>query len=266
MEKDLLKPEAIQQRIFTFRDAQVMMDRDLAELYGVETKRLNEQVKRNINRFPERFCFQLTNNEKNELVAICDRFNSLKYSSTNPYAFTEQGVAMLASVLRSKTAVNISIQIIDSFVYMRKIISHNSLIHDRLSRVERRQLETEKQIEVIFDALEDKNIEPDKGIFFDGQIFDAYAFVSELIRKAKQSITIIDNYIDDSVLRLLSKRKKNVKATIYTKSISRELSLDLKKYSEQYGEIEVIKFNSSHDRFLILDDTTFKKWSNLRRI
>lgn len=231
-----------------------MMDRDLAELYEVETKRLNEQVKRNANRFPERFCFQLTNEEKNELVANCDRFKSLKHASSNPYAFTEQGVAMLASVLRSDTAVTVSIQIIDSFVHMRKAISDNSLMYDRLSRIERKQLETDQQLEVIFNALENKKTAPQKGIFFDGQVFDAYTFVSDLIRKAKQSISIIDNYIDDSVLSMLSKKRENVKIRIYTKSVSSELALDLKKYNEQYDLIEVIKFNASHDRFLIIDD------------
>lgn len=254
MQKRLLQPESIQQRIFTFREFQVMMDRDLAELYEVETKRLNEQVKRNANRFPERFCFQLTNEEKNELVANCDRFKSLKHASSNPYAFTEQGVAMLASVLRSDTAVTVSIQIIDSFVHMRKAISDNSLMYDRLSRIERKQLETDQQLEVIFNALENKKTAPQKGIFFDGQVFDAYTFVSDLIRKAKQSISIIDNYIDDSVLSMLSKKRENVKIRIYTKSVSSELALDLKKYNEQYDLIEVIKFNASHDRFLIIDD------------
>lgn len=178
--------DKIQNLIYTMRGTQIMIDRDLSELYQVPTKRLNEQVKRNIDRFPEQFRFQLSNIEKDELVANCDRFQNLKHSSVNPYAFTEQGVAMLSSVLRSKTAVKVSIQIIDAFVSMRKFISQNAGIFQRLDKVEYKQLKADEKFEKLFDALQNKDLEPKQGIFFDGQIFDAYRFVSGLIRKRKK--------------------------------------------------------------------------------
>jgi hypothetical protein len=183
----------LENRIFTIRGKQVMIDRDLAELYSVQTKRINEQMKRNLNRFPSHFCFQLSINELNELVAICDRFINLKHSTSLPFAFTEQGVAMLSAVLKSEIAVKISIQIIDTFVEMRKIISENSLIDQRLNKLERKQIDSEIKFEEIFKALENKKLKPDKGIFFDGEIFEAYTFVSDIIRKAEKSIILIDN-------------------------------------------------------------------------
>lgn len=253
-ETRLLEPGAIKNRILSIRGVQVMIDRDLAEFYGVETKRLNEQVKRNGDRFPERFCFQLSNDEKNELVANCDRFNSLKHSTVSPFAFTEPGVAMLASVLRSDTAVSISIQIIDSFVVMRKIIADNLLIYNRLDRIERKQLEADKKFEMIFAALDNRQRDRDKGIFYDGQVFDAYTFVADVIRKASSSIILVDNYVDDTVLSLFTKRKKGVSVTVYTKTVSKALALDLDKHNAQYEPITIHQFGASHDRFIILDD------------
>ncbi len=246
----------IQSRIFTIRGSQVMLDRDLANLYGVENKRLNEQVKRNIERFPEKFRFQLSKQEKEELVANCDRFNSLKHSSTLPYAFTEQGVSMLSAVLHSQTAVQVSIQIIDAFVQMRKFITNNAAIFQRLDTIERKQLVTETRLDKFFDALEAGDIKPRQGIFFDGQIFDAYVFVSDLIKSAKHSIVLIDNYIDETVLLLLAKRNKSCSATIFTKTISKQLRLDLKKHNQQYSPVAIKQFKQSHDRFLILDNST----------
>ncbi len=190
---------SIQNRIFTFRGFQVMIDRDLAELYDVPTKRLNEQVKRNLNRFPDSFRFQLTDNEKNELVANCDRFEKLKHSTVNPYAFTEQGVAMLSAVLHSQTAVDVSIRIMEAFVEMRKFISNNAAIFQRLESVEMKQIVTDEKIDKIFKALENSSLKPKQGIFYDGQIFDAYKFVTELIKGAKKSIVLIDNYVDETV-------------------------------------------------------------------
>ncbi|MGM0519892.1 MAG: ORF6N domain-containing protein [Campylobacterota bacterium] len=249
--------ESIDQKIFTVRDMQVMLDRDLAELYGVEPKRLNEQVKRNIERFPKEFRFQLNEDEKNELVANCDRFKPLKHATSLPYAFTEQGVSMLSAVLRSETAVKTSIQIINSFVKMRNFLTQNADMFKRLELVEKRQIsyeiKTDEKFEKLFDALEDKTIKPKQGIFYDGQMFDAYSFVSDLIRSAKSKIILIDNYCDDSVLTLFSKNQ-NIEVTIYTKTISKQLSLDLKKYNSQYKPIEIKKFENSHDRFLIIDD------------
>ena len=174
MKNDLINIDNIQSRIFTIRGIQIMIDRDLAELYNVEVKRLNEQVKRNIERFPNSFRFQLTDNEKNELVANCDRFSTLKHSSVNPYAFTEQGVAMLSAVLRSETAVNVSIQIMQAFVDMKKFIANNAGIFQRLDKVEQKQIQADKNFHKLFKALEDKSIKPNQGIFFNGQVFDAY--------------------------------------------------------------------------------------------
>ncbi|MBW8050768.1 MAG: ORF6N domain-containing protein [Cytophagales bacterium] len=246
--------ENIQNLIFTIRDIQVMIDRDLADMYSVETKVLNQAVKRNLNRFPELFRFQLTEKEKIELVTNCDRFKKLKHSSVNPYAFTEQGVSMLSAVLYSDTAVNISIQIIQAFVEMKKFISTNASIFQRLDKVELKQIKTDQKFEEIFKALEDKSIKPKQGIFYDGQIFDAYVFVSDLIKSAQKSILLIDNYVDETVLQLFTKRNKNVSVSIYTKNITETLKQDLAKHNSQYPKIEIKEFAKSHDRFLIIDD------------
>ena len=244
----------IEKRIFTIRGKQVMIDRDLAELYAVQTKRINEQMKRNINRFPLRFCLQLSVNELNELIAFCDRFYKLKHSTSLPYAFTEQGVAMLSAVLKSEIAVNVSIQIIDAFVEMRKVLNQNNLIDFRIDKLERKQLENDEKFDKLFKALENKELKPDIGIFFDGQIFDAYSFISDIIRKADKTIILIDNYIDDSVLTLLSKRKDGVKIILYTKTISNQLKLDSAKFNSQFDNLEVKLLNEAHDRFLIIDE------------
>lgn len=247
----------IENKIFTIRGVQVMVDRDLAELYGVEPKRLGEQVKRNIERFPKEFRFQLTQEEKNELVANCDRFESLKHSSSLPHVFTEQGVSMLSAVLRSDTAIKTSIQIINSFVKMRSFLSQNADMFKRLELVEKRQISHEIKIdekfEKLFDALEDKSIKPKQGILFDGQIYDAYVFVNNLLKSAKSEVVFIDNYIDDTVFTLFSKYQ-NLKIKIYTQSISKQLRLDFEKYSSQYKNIELHEFKKAHDRFLILDE------------
>jgi hypothetical protein len=254
MSEDLIHIDDIQSRIFTFLGLQVMIDRDLAELYNVPVKRLNEQVKRNSERFPESFRFQLTDKEKYELVANCDRFEKLKHSSVNPYAFTEQGVAMLSSVLRSKTAINISIRIMQAFVDMKKFINTNAGIFQRLDKVEQKLIQSDENFNKLFNALENRTIEPKQDIFFNGQIFDAYSFVSSLIRSANNSIILIDNYIDDTVLTLFAKRKKDINVVILTKNINKQLSLDLKKYNEQYPGVVLKEFAKAHDRFLIIDE------------
>jgi hypothetical protein len=246
----------IQNQIFTIRGVQVMVDRDLAEMYNVPVKRLNEQVKRNSNRFPDAFMFQLNDYEKFELVANCDRFKLLKHSSVNPYVFTEQGVSMLSAVLRSDTAVQVSIAIINAFVEMRKFISYNASVFQRLDNIEIKLLDTDYKFEKIFKALESKEVIPNQGIFFDGQIFDAYKFASDIICSAKKSIVVIDNYIDDTVLTLLSKKNENVFCTILTKTISEQLKLGVAKFTNQYGQLSVKQFDKSHDRFLIIDNET----------
>lgn len=254
MSKDLtLSQQYIENRIFTIRGKQVMFDRDLAEMYQVEVKRLNEQVKRNIDRFPETFRFQLNSQEKDELVANCDRFESLKHSAVNPYAFTEQGVAMLSAVLRSDIAVKVSIQIMNAFVELRKLVGQETLQHLRLSSIENKLIEHDQKFNKLFSALENSEL-PQRGVYFDGQVYDAYQFVSDVIKNAKSSIILIDNYVDDSTLTLFAKRKKNVTATIYTASISKQLRLDLEKHNAQYPEIKAELFKQSHDRFLIIDE------------
>ena len=243
-------------KIYTIRGRQVMLDEDLAELYNVKIKRLNEQVRRNIERFPSEFMFQLNELEHNSLRSQIATLNKGRgiHRKYLPYAFTEQGVAMLSAVLKSDTAIRVSIQIIQAFVAMRKFLASNAQIFQRLDIVEKKQIEQDKKFEEIFDAIQSKDIKPEKGIFFDGQIFDAYIFVSDLIRSAKHSIVLVDNYIDDSVLTLFSKRNANVTMTIFTREISKQLSLDLVKYNSQYQQIELKKFTQSHDRFLIVDN------------
>jgi hypothetical protein len=243
----------IKNMIFSFRGSQVMIDRDLAELYSVGTKVLNQAVKRNIERFPNDFRFQLSDNEKTELVTNCDRFIKLKHSSVNPYVFTEQGVAMLSAVLRSEIAIKVSIRIIKAFVEMKKFISNNAAIFQRLENVEIKQIVTDEKIDKIFKALENSSLKPKQGIFYNGQIFDAYKFIAELIKGAEKSIVLIDNYVDETILTLFSKNQR-VNVKIYTKNITKQLKLDLDKYNAQYKSIEIKKFNQAHDRFLIIDN------------
>ncbi len=247
-----ISTDNIKDRIFTIRNIQVIVDYDIAILYGVSTKVLNQAVKRNIERFPEHFMFKLTENEKNELVTNCDRLKSLKHSSSLPHVFTEQGVSMLSAVLRSDKAIEISIQIIDAFVKMRRFLVNNAQIFQRLDRTEMKLLEHDKKFDKLFKALEHN--EPKQGIFYDGQVFDAYKFVSDLVKKVKTSLILVDNYIDESVLTLFSKRNKNVSVRIYTKNISKQLQLDVKKFNSQYEPIVLKEFNKSHDRFLIIDE------------
>ena len=239
-----------------------MLDRDLAELYNTETKVLNQAVKRNLERFPTDFMFQLTEKEKNELVTNCDHLKLLKYSYQESYVFTEQGVAMLSSVLRSKKAIEVNIQIFRAFIEMRKYISKNLELFQRLDKVENKLLTYDKNFEQIFNALEDKTL-PNKGIFFEGQVFDAYKFVSDLIRIAKESIVLIDNYIDDSVLTLFEKRERHVKVIIYT-NLTKQIELDMKKFNEQYENIEIKNFDQSHDRFLIIDNQVYHFGASLK--
>ena len=258
---DHLPQLSVESRILTIRDVQVILDRDLAELYGVQTARLNEQVKRNSRRFPEAFRFQLNQQETDELIANCDRFKTLKHSSFCPYAFTEQGVAMLSAVLHSDTAVDISIRIMNAFVAMRHFLLANA---QRLDRMELKQLETDHKIEQIFDKLEEQSVIPKQNIFFDGQIFDAYRFVAGLIKSAKKEIVLIDNYVDETVLTMLDKRGPSVKATIYTKQVSTQFQLDINRHNAQYPRIEVQAFNKAHDRFLIIDEKVYHIGASLK--
>lgn len=261
---DHLPQLSVESRIFTIRGVQVIIDKDLAELYSVSTKRLNEQVRRNINRFPSSFRFQLTADETTEVVANCDRLNTLRFSPTKPFAFSEQGVAMLSSVLHSDEAVEISIKIMNAFVAMRHFLLSNAQVFQRLDRMELKQLETDHKIEQIFEKLEEQSVIPKQNIFFDGQIFDAYRFVAGLIKSAKKEIVLIDNYVDETVLTMLDKRGHSVKATIYTKQVSAQLQLDINRHNAQYSPIEVQAFNKAHDRFLIIDEKVYHIGASLK--
>ena len=251
----ILDEQKISNKIYSIRGLQVMLDNDLALLYGVEVKVFNQAVKRNIKRFPKEFRFQLT---ENEFISLRSQFVTLKnkrgeHRKYLPYVFTEQGVSMLSAVLKSQTAIDISIKIINSFVEMRKIINNNYMLFQRVEKLEEFKNNANNKFENIFKAIESKELKPEKGIFYNGQVFDAYNFISDLIKSAKSSIIIIDNFIDETVLTLLTKRKKGCKAIIYTDSISKTLKLDLMKYNRQYPLIEIKVFKKSHDRFLILD-------------
>ncbi len=281
-----ITPQAVTTRIVSLRGVQVLLDTHLAEMYAVETKALNRAVKRNAARFPESFCFQLTAEEWADLrcqSATSDSADSLRFQSGTlnipargqhrkylPFAFTEQGVAMLSAVLHSDTAVEVSIRIINAFVEMRKLMMNHSHLFQKMEQIEVRQFQhitaADQKFEQIFTALENHGASPPpQGIFFEGQIFDAYTFASDLIRQAKKSIVLVDNYVDDSVLLLLSKRRPAVSATIYTKKISAQLSLDLQKHQAQYPAIEAKPVTGFHDRFLLLDgDTLYHLGASLK--
>ena len=253
----------IENRILTIRGHQVMVDRDLAELYQVDTKVLNQAVKRNIERFPKSFRFRLSSNEKEELVTNCDRFNALKHSTSNPYVFTEQGVAMLSAVLKSETAIHTSIRIIEAFVTMRNFLLNNASIFQRMERLEMKQLKTDEKVDAILDKLGGGK-EPQEGIFFQGQIFDAYVFVADLIRKAQNRIVIIDNYLDDTVLLQLSKRKVGVIVDIYDGQISRQLRQDVAAHNAQYPGVTLHHYQKAHDRFMIIDEEVYHIGDSLK--
>ena len=301
----------IEPLIRTIRGQQVLLDSDLAILYGVETKRLNEQVKRNIERFPDDFMFQLTKveliNLKSQIATSSATNDSLRsqivtlntenYSirsqnatlneGTNlrsqivtsshggvrylPYAFTENGIAMLSSVLRSPIAIQVNIRIMRAFTAMRQFIASNAQIFQRLDVMEQNQLaivahqtETDHKLEEIFRRLDSGNVQPHQGIFYDGQIFDAYTFINDRIREATTRIILIDNYIDDSVLTILSKRADKVTATVYTKKPSAQLQLDIQKHNAQYPPIDIVTFDRSHDRFLCIDETVYHLGASIK--
>ena len=269
----------VESLIRVIRGQQVMLDRDLAELYGVETRRLNEQVKRNIERFPEDFMFQLTKEEFENWKSQFATSNSIVMGARKrPYACTEQGVAMLSGVLKSSTAVEANIRIMRAFVSMRHFMVNNAAIFQRLETIEFNQLESNKvqakilahqevqdhRIDEIFRRLDEGMYKPKQGIFFDNQIYDAYSFVSELVKSAKQRIILIDNYVDESVLTLLDKREDTVSAIIYTQQISRQLRLDVERHNSQYPPIEISVFRRSHDRFLCIDDTVYHVGASIK--
>lgn len=269
-DNSLLLP--IESLIHVIRGQQVMLDSDLARLYGVETRVLNQAVKRNIERFPKDFMFQLTNDESQNLIS---QFVTSSLRSQNvmsswggnrklPYAFTENGVAMLSSVLRSKTAIEVNIRIMRAFTSMRSFLMNNAHVFRRLEAVEHHQLllqkhlsEHDKKFEEVLTRLDNKDSEPIEGFFFEGQIFDAYTLISDLIRKATTRIILIDNYVDDRILKVLTKRKEGVAATIYTDPRHSQINNDLRRHNAQYPPIEVRNCTNVHDRFLIVDNTVY---------
>ena len=262
---------SIESMIMNIRGVQVMLDRDLARLYGVETKVLNQAVRRNLDRFPPYFRFQLSKKEVDEVVTICDHLLKIKYLSVLPYGFTEQGVAMLSTVLHSKTAVSVSIQIMDAFVAMRRFISSNVQLAQRVENLEyshsvlfNRQNRSEDRIEELFQRFENDILYPQQGIFYQDQVFDAYTFASDLIKSAKRRIILIDNYIDESVLLMLSKRQDGVSAEIVTRRITETLKLDLERHQQQYPPITMRESPNFHDRFLIIDDTVYHLGASLK--
>ena len=252
-----LHEEALRGMIHTIRGVQVMLDKDLARLYEVKPIRLREQMKRNSNRFPEDFVFQLTGEGVDLLVSQNAIPSRKQLGGAFPYVFTEQGVAAISGVLTGDRAVEVNIAIMRAFVAMRRYLAENVGILHRLDSVERRQMiheiRTNERFDKVFDALEEKHVSPAQGIFFEGQIFDAYVFVNDLLRQAKRSIVLIDNFVDDSVLLQLGKRPAGVSAHILTRSITSQLEQDVQRYNAQYPPIVVQEFNLSHDRFLILD-------------
>ena len=243
---NVLKDEEIENLIYEIREKQVMLDSDLAKLYNVETKRINEAVRRNPSKFPDRFAFVLTDEESNDLlVAICDQKKETRGGKyKNPRVFTEQGVAMLSSILKSEIAVKISIQIIDAFVTMRKYINKNNF-EQRLSNVEQKIIDYDNKFNIIFDKMHPvKNTH----IFFAGQIYDASSLMLDIINIASRSVIIIDNYIDKNLLDIVSQTKKQV--TIITKYIS---EINRQKYNEEYNNLIIYKNKNFHDRFMIID-------------
>ena len=234
-----------------------MIDRDIAELYGVETKRLNEQVKRNIERFPERFMFQLT---AEEYQFLRSQFATSKNETRGgrqylPYVFTEQGCAMLSSVLKSETAVQVSIKIMDAFVAMRRFLLSNAQIFQRLDSLEIHRIESDKRIDELFTRMDRYKIDDTQGIFFQGQIFDAYAKFQSFISQAQKEIILVDNYVDITVLERLATKNSDVDVTIYTLPNTRLTAQDIRSFNAQYPTLTVKHTTSMHDRFLIIDDS-----------
>jgi hypothetical protein len=259
------KPDIlIKNKIHTIRGVQVMLDSDLAELYGVSTKRLNEQVKRNIERFPEDFMFQLALDEITVLrshFATSSSHGGRRYSY---HAFTEQGVAMLSSVLRSKQAIEVNVLIIRAFVEMRRFLISNATVFEKFHQIDQKFLEHDENFSKLFGALEQKQLTPQQGIFFNGQVFDAFVFISKLIKSAKNRIVLIDNYVDETTLQLFSDKNSEVSVKIYTKHLNQKLILAKDKFNEQHCSLDVTKFDDSHDRFIIIDNEVYHIGASLK--
>ena len=246
----------IKSRIFTIRSVQVVIDRDLAALYGVQTKVLNQAVKRNANRFPSEFMFILTEDETAELVTNCDRFRSARHSSVPMRAFSEHGVIMVASVLKSDIAAQVSVRIARAFVAMRKALASIAPIMARLEVVERRQItdqqRNEERFDAIFKAMDGGDFPPQK-VFFEGKHYDAYSFARKLVRKAAKSIVLVDGYCDEVTLDILSNKRGGADVTIATVAKTPITQTAIEKFNKQNPALTVKTTGVFHDRFLILD-------------
>ena len=264
MEKEIsiLEENSIRSKIHFIRGQQVMLDRDLAELYGVETRALNQAVKRNIERFPDEFMFQLTDKEFENLISqfVISSWGGIRKL---PYVFTEHGVTMLASVLKSETAVKASIQIVKAFVSMRHFVANNAELFAELKAMRQHQIETDihlkesdNRIDKLFDLMDKYKVKDEQGIYFQGQVFDAYAKFETFMSQAKKEIILIDNYVDLSVLQRLTIKKKGVNVIIYTDPKTKLTAQDVQAFNAQYPTLTVNHTTKAHDRFLIIDQTT----------
>jgi hypothetical protein len=282
---NLLDRSGIGKMIRVIRGKRVLLDRDLAVLYGVETKRINEQVKRNIERFPEDFCIQLSLEEsqllRSQNATLEKKGQNLKGKHTKyrSLAFTEQGVAMLSSVLKSESAIKVNIAIMRAFVQLRHLMMGNGGLVNRLSNVEAKDLEQDRRLtghdehlldhdrkfDELFEAM-DRGELKSKGLFYNNQEFDAYVFVCGLIRQAKRRIVLVDKYVSENVLAMMLKREKGVSATIYTDVQSKVHKVDLEKYNAQYPDspLNVLSCYGMHDRFLFIDDTAYHFGASLK--
>ena len=276
-----LVESGIGKMIQVIRGKQVLLDRDLATLYGVETKRINEQVKRNIERFPKDFCFQLDATEHKFLRSQIATTKAETRGGRQyfPYAFTEQGVAMLSSVLKSETAIKVNIAIMRAFVQLRHLMMGNGGLINRLSNVEAKDLEQDSRLtghdehlldhdrkfDELFEAMDRGELKT-KGLFYNNQEFDAYVFVCDLIRQAKKRIVLVDRYVTEKTLTMMLKREKGVSVTIYTYDKSKVLEMDLATYNEQYPDspMQVLPSYGMHDRFLFIDDTAYHFGASLK--
>ena len=246
----------IREQILTIRGMQVMLDRDLAALYGVSTKALNQAVKRNAERFPDRFMFRLTDSEMNELVTNCDRFKRLKHSSVTMCAFTEQGIAMLSAVLRSDVAVQASLRIMDAFVAMRRALVTMAPMLTRLEAIERRQITDQSRNEARFDEIFAKMSEgelPEHQIFYQGKFWDAKSLLIKFIRRAKKELMVIDAYPRVATLDMLAKRQRGVKIELVTHSNGELAESDYEAFAKQCGNFTKTLCGICHDRFIIVD-------------
>lgn len=264
---------SVEKMILVIRDKQVLLDRNLATLYSVETRTINQAVKRNQERFPEKNCFQLNSEEFEKWKSQIVISNSEKMGLRKmPYAFTEQGVAMLASVLRSDTAIRVSLQIMDAFVEMRHTLMQNGGLVRRLSNLETtvsdqgaKIVDHDRKLDELFEAMDRGELQT-KGLYYNNQMFDAYVFVCGLIRQAKKRIVLVDRYVDEKVLTMMLKRNKGVSVTIYTYNKSKVFEVDLATYNAQYTDcpIKILPSYGMHDRFLFIDDSAYHFGASLK--